>query len=86
MISENEALQLLKKYLNNDKVVRHCLCVADIAGEIATKIKQKNSFLVINPEKVRIAALLHDIGKYKEGFHELNTIEVLSKEGLDDIA
>lgn len=86
MINYDQALALLKRYLTDGKTIKHCLGVADVAYEIATKIKQKNLSLDINPEKVKIAALLHDIGRYKEGTHELNTVEVLKKEGLTDIA
>lgn len=86
MITYDQALLLLKRYLTDEKTIKHCLGVADVAYEMAIKIKQKNLSLDINPEKVKIAALLHDIGRYKEGLHELNTVEVLKKEGFDDIA
>jgi len=86
MITESEALELLKKYAVNEKTIKHCLGVAGVAFEIATKIKQKNLSLEINPEKVKIAALLHDIGRAKEGKHELNTVDILKNEGLADLA
>ncbi|MFH1894355.1 MAG: HD domain-containing protein [Patescibacteria group bacterium] len=86
MIAEKEALELLKRYVDNEKTIKHCLGVAEVAFEIATKINQKNPSLGINPEKVKIAALLHDIGRAKEGVHEFNTVEILENEGLADLA
>ncbi len=85
MITEKEAVQLLES-MASDKNVKHCRGVAEAAFELATKIKKKNSQLNIDPLKIKIAALLHDIGKCREGVHELNTIEILKREGLDDIA
>ncbi len=86
MITENEALQLLKKYMKNERIIKHCLGAADVAYEIASKIHTKNPDLGINPNKVKIAALLHDIGRCRDGVHEFNTIDILKREGLSDIA
>lgn len=86
MITEDEALNLLRKYISDEKRIKHSLGVADIAFEIATKIKQKNPLLVIDPYRVKLAALLHDIGRAKVGVHEFNTIEILKNEGLADLA
>jgi putative nucleotidyltransferase with HDIG domain len=86
MITHQEALALLKRYIDDEKIIKHCLGVADIAYELASKIKRKN-LVPIDVDKVEIAALLHDIGKYyKEGMHEFHSVDVLKKEGLHDIA
>jgi len=85
MITEKEALKLLKS-LADKKNIRHCIGVSEVAFELATKIKQKNPLLKVDPLKVKIAALLHDIGKSKDGVHELNTVKILKNERLDDIA
>jgi putative nucleotidyltransferase with HDIG domain len=85
MITEKEALQLLQKTAT-EKNIKHCKGVAEVAFELAIKIEKNNPSIGINPLKIKIAALLHDIGKSKDGIHELNTIEILKKEGLDDIA
>jgi putative nucleotidyltransferase with HDIG domain len=82
-----KALELLKKYLgSNEKTIKHCLGVSEVAFEIATKISWKNPALGVNPDKVKIAGLLHDIGRSKEGQHEFNTVEILKNEGLADLA
>ncbi|MEI7890450.1 MAG: HD domain-containing protein [bacterium] len=85
MINQDDALRLLRQYVNDEKIIKHCIGVANIAFGIALKIKAKN-FLEINPDRVKIAALLHDIGKFKDGIHEINTVEILKNEGLDYIA
>lgn len=85
MITHKEALALLKRYIDDEKIIKHCLGVADIAYELASKIKRKN-LVPIDVDKVEIAALLHDIGKYKEGMHAFHSVDVLKKEGLHDIA
>jgi putative nucleotidyltransferase with HDIG domain len=86
MITEDKALKLLRRYIDNKKTINHCIGVSSIAYKIASKIKKKNPLMNIDPEKIKIAALLHDIGKCKKGIHEINTIEILKKEDLDDIA
>lgn len=86
MIKKDEALKLLKKYINIEGIIRHSLGVSEIGFEISSKIKNKNQDLKIDPNKVEIACLLHDIGRAREGIHELNTVEILTNEGLADIA
>lgn len=86
MITEQQALDLLHKYDLSDSRIRHCIGVADIAFELATKIHDRHPELSLDPAKVKIAALLHDIGRSAKGDHELLTIEILKKEGLEDLA
>ena len=82
MITEQEALELLKKYTLPQQVIDHCKGVSAICFEMANKILAKHPDLPIAPEKVKIAGLLHDIGKSQPGIHEINTVHILKKEGL----
>jgi len=53
---------------------------------VAHLIRSTHPELPVDPQKVEIAALLHDIGRAFPGDHEINTIQILNKEGLADIA
>jgi putative nucleotidyltransferase with HDIG domain len=86
MISEYDALNLLYKYKIVPGRIHHSIGVAKTAYEIAALIHSKHPQLPIDPEKVKMAALLHDIGRSMSGDHEINTITILQSEGLDDIA
>jgi putative nucleotidyltransferase with HDIG domain len=86
MITEQQALEILKRHLNVESRIDHCIGVSNIAFDLASRIKKKNPSLNINPEKIKIAGLLHDIGYSKEGFHEVNGQGILISEGLYEIA
>ncbi len=86
MISEQDALELLKKYNLPQSRIDHSIGVADQAYKIAHSIHTRNPQLACDPEKVARAALLHDIGRSMPGDHELNTITILKNEGLDELA
>jgi len=86
MITQKQALDLLYKHGLSQKRVTHSMGVASFAFDLASKIKQNHPDLPVNPEKVRLAALLHDIGRSQPGDHELNTIAILKSEGLKDLA
>ena len=86
MITYTQALSLIKKYKLPEVTVSHSKGVSQICFEIANAILGKNPGIGINPEKVRIAGLLHDIGRSKSGTHEMNTMEILQAEDLPDIA
>ncbi|HUI93792.1 MAG TPA: HD domain-containing protein [Chitinivibrionales bacterium] len=86
MITVKQALSLFKKYDLDESHMRHSKGVAQFAFNLAAKIHKKHPSLAINPEKVRIAALLHDIGRSMQGDHEINSITLLKQEGLEEIA
>jgi hypothetical protein len=90
MINKRSALSLLHKHTkhlpNADWLKRHVMWVSEIAFEIAKKIKKKHPRLKIHPHKVKIAWLLHDIWKAKDWDHELNSVKILKKEWLSEIA
>jgi len=86
MISEHDALELLKKYKLPRSRIDHSIGVAKQAFRIATLIHTHNPHLVCDPEKVARAALLHDIGRSMPDDHEPNTIIILKNENLDELA
>jgi putative nucleotidyltransferase with HDIG domain len=86
MITEHDALELLKKYKLPQGRIEHSIGVAHTAWTIATKIHFLHPQLPVNPQKVKIAGLLHDIGRCMVGDHEAHTVEILQCEGLDEIA
>ena len=54
MISRDEAFALLKKYLRDDKLIKHSLAVEAIMGEMGRKLGK-------DEELWRITGLLHDL-------------------------
>jgi len=82
----NQALSLLKKYIKDEKTQKHSIACSKTAYEIAKTIHDKRPNLPVDPEKVRIGGLLHDIGKARSGEHELNSVDILNEEGLPDIS
>jgi putative nucleotidyltransferase with HDIG domain len=86
MITESEALVLLRKYLDSEGRIAHSILVADFAFALASRIHAAHPELEVDPAKVKIGALLHDIGRGRKGDHELNSVEILSSEGLPELA
>jgi len=85
MITEKQALEILKRYLKIESRIYHCIGVSNVAFDLANKVK-KNPSLNINPEKVKIVGLLHDIGFSQEGYHEISGQNILISEGFPEIA
>jgi len=86
MLSWSNALHLLRECGLDESRIAHSVGVSKAAFELACAIKRKNPDAPCNPEKVRIGALLHDIGRSRPGDHELNSVAVLRERGLDDLA
>lgn len=86
MINYEDAKIILKKYIRDPKMIKHSEGVSDFAFMLVQKIGQNHPELKINKEKVRIAALLHDIGEEYEEGHEERSLDILRKEGLKDVA
>jgi len=63
MISEKQAMEILKKYKTPKEIIEHSIAVSKKAVHIAEKLRQKG--YNVNIEVVKIAGLLHDIGKLK---------------------
>ncbi len=86
LLTEQQALDLLHKYNLSESRIRHSQSVASFAFDLAKQIHTQHPSLDVNPEKVRIAGLLHDIGRSKDGDHEINSVAILKQESLEDIA
>lgn len=84
--SYEDALELLRKYIPDEKTIYHSERCAELAFRMANRIRANHPDLEIDPEKVRIGALLHDIGKSKPGEHEINSVEILREEGYPELA
>lgn len=82
---EQEALALLKKYGISDERIAHSKGVAEFARDIATRIVKRHG-RVLNPHKIYLGALLHDIGRGLPGDHERNSEKILRREGHPDLA
>ncbi len=79
------ATRILKKYVNDENVLMHCISVAEIAEQIAEAINENGHR--INVEKVKSAALLHDVGRgIDHTEHERHSAEILQKEGFPELA
>jgi putative nucleotidyltransferase with HDIG domain len=86
MITVQQAIALLRKHGLDESRIAHSQAVAELAFGLATGIHARNPSLDVNPEKVRVAALLHDIGRSIAGDHEVNSVDLLNIEGLADLA
>lgn len=85
-ISRKKAIELLRKYKLEEKVIKHCMKVEEFAVDLAKKI-EKNG-ITINVKLVSLSAILHDIGRAKKHGkeHAEESVKILKKEGLCDIA
>jgi len=74
--ARKEAMALLKKYNQNDALIKHALAVEAVMGHFAEKFGEED------PEKWRVIGLIHDLDyeKYPEE-HCQKTKEILTKEG-----
>ncbi len=86
MISYDEGVALLHKHHVHPNIIHHCQGAAEVAWQLARQILEAYPGLHLDPEKVRLAALLHDIGRSRPGIHEHNSVEILHEEGLPELA
>lgn len=74
MISREEALNLLKTYVKDHKIIKHCLAVEAIMRAVAKELNE-------DPELWGLIGLLHDIDYDITGrdprLHGLKTLEIL---------
>ena len=87
-ISYEEAEKLLRKYVKDKELLRHSAAVSKYVYEISLGIKKRHPELKIDPEKLRVAGLLHDIGKDlgKSHLHHINGGRLLRSLGYPEIA
>ena len=83
-LGSDDAIGLLKKVDCNDAVIRHCIAVSRNATEIAREIRENGHEVDI--EFVKIAALLHDIGRSRtHGIsHGIEGAKILRNFGLEE--
>jgi len=92
MITYEEALKLLKKYFEEgSSTFSHSKAVSDFLYEICSKPSKLHPELGIDPEKMRIVGLLHDIGRARcqerdQVLHPFESGKMLREHGLNDMA
>jgi len=78
-MSRDEALELLKSYVHQENLIKHCLATEAIMRSLAERFGE-------DPEKWGIAGLLHDLD-YEETYetpeeHAKKTAEILEEKGF----
>jgi putative nucleotidyltransferase with HDIG domain len=86
MLDYDEALTFLKRQGLHPAIVNHCQGAAAFALKLATRIAERHPGLGVRPEPVRVAALLHDIGRVRPGDHEHNSVAMLEEMGETELA
>lgn len=80
-MKREEALELVKKYIQNEKMIKHCLASEAVLSAIAKKLGE-------DEEKWALAGLLHDldveITNADPKIHGLKTEELLSGYNVDN--
>lgn len=75
-----EALSLLNEYINNERMIAHCLASEAVMKALAVKLGQ-------NPEKWALAGLLHDLDvevtNADPKVHGLETVKILFEKNVD---
>jgi len=82
--NREQAIELLRKNHCPPQVVNHCIAVADLSLETATKLGARG--LKINIELVEAGALLHDLGRSKNHTvdHAIVGAQIAKETGLPD--
>ena len=78
-VNRDEALELLKSYVHQENLIKHCLATEAIMRSLAERFGE-------DPEKWGIAGLLHDLD-YEETYetpeqHARKTAEILKEKGF----
>lgn len=77
----SEALELLKKYVTNEKMIVHCISSEAVMRALAKKLNQ-------NEEQWAMAGLLHDIDveitNADPKLHALKAVDILGENGFDE--
>jgi len=79
-MNRQEALEILKSYVKDEKIIKHCLATEALMRELAKRLNQ-------DEEKWALAGLLHDldwdITRDNPQEHSLLAEKILSEKGLD---
>jgi putative nucleotidyltransferase with HDIG domain len=80
-MNREEALALLKEYVRNDNLIKHCLATEAVMKALAERLGE-------DVEKWGLTGLLHDLDvELVQGDptkHSLETIRILREKGVDD--
>ena len=80
-MDRSEALELLKKYIKNDKLIKHCIATSAIMKELAKELGE-------DEKRWELLGLLHDIDyELVEGDmnrHGIVGADILKQHGFDD--
>ncbi len=84
-LSTEEALEVLRRAGCSEEVIKHCRAVARVAARIAEEFSRH---LQVDVEKVKVGAILHDIGRARtHGIsHGVEGGRILREMGLDEYA
>lgn len=83
--SEYEQKQLAEKFEMNENILAHCLAVANLAGDWATRLEKMG--FVVDTELLSAACKLHDIARSACGeSHAQKGAELMDKEGYPAVA
>jgi len=80
-MTHDEAMELLRKYIKNENMIKHCLASEAVMTALAEKLGQDR-------EKWALAGLLHDLDVEMSNadlnVHGNKTVEILSGLGIDN--
>jgi len=89
MLSFAQAEKFLhEKLKEKPNVIVHCEACAQVAFEVAQELKKKHPELKVDPEKARVVALLHDVGRAVScgPDHPLQSKRLLEEIGESELA
>jgi putative nucleotidyltransferase with HDIG domain len=79
-MTRDEALTLLRKYVKNENLIKHCIASGAVMRELALKLN-------FDPDKWEIAGILHDIDvemtKDDIKTHTHKAVEILKENNID---
>ncbi|OGK16107.1 hypothetical protein A3H80_00020 [Candidatus Roizmanbacteria bacterium RIFCSPLOWO2_02_FULL_37_19] len=88
ILTRENALDILKKHLQNKNLINHCLCVEASMRGLARVLKNKNQKVEIHTEVWAMAGLLHDADweatQSDPSKHTSKTIEWIKDTGEND--
>jgi len=80
--------ELMQKYLGNEsgiaKRLEHSMAVGDFSSKVARRIAQRNPELSLDADLCEFLGYAHDLSySVADGKHEVHTVEILRREGVD---
>lgn len=80
--------ELMQKYLGNKprlaKRLEHSVAVGDFSSKVARRIAKRNPELNLDADLCEFLGYSHDIGySVVDGKHEVHTVDILQKEGIE---